>query len=103
MPSKLSIYPSNYDAKKNPARVDYQFENRKARLKNEKFTIQDLQFWKSQFYEPKTPRNWKKVVMDLEAQKPIYDQQPAPPPQARWPSAGSPQRRSRRRGPPPPA
>ena len=82
MPSALAVYMPNYNPKTNPARIEYQFADRKARLKSEKFKAADLQFWKAQFYEPKTPLGWKKEVMNLGA-APADAGQKQPPPQAR--------------------
>jgi TIGR03009 family protein len=60
-PSKLSVYPPNFDPKKHPERTDYTFAKRKARMKGDiGITLKDLQFWKAQFYEPQVPRGWTK-------------------------------------------
>ncbi|HUE74488.1 MAG TPA: TIGR03009 domain-containing protein [Pirellulaceae bacterium] len=82
MPSALSVYMPNFDAKKNPAHIDYQFDNRKARLKNDKsITPGDLLFWRKQFFQPNLPFGWKEETQNLNP--PVAaGPQPAPPPQA---------------------
>ncbi len=84
MPSGLSVYMPNYDAKKNPSRIDYIFENRKAKLKGDRtITLDDLKFWKTQFYAPKIPFGWKKEVQNLNDPPVAAGPQPAPPSQAK--------------------
>ena len=61
----LSVIPRNYDAKTNPARVDYRFDNRTATS----FGV-NWRFWAPDFFDPKTPLGWKKEVMDLGPVKP---------------------------------
>lgn len=83
MPSALSVYMPNYDAKRNPARIDYQFENRKARLKDDRsITPNDLLFWRKQFFQPKLPFGWKEETQNLNDPPVAAGPQPAPPPQA---------------------
>ena len=94
-PSKLSVYPPNYDPKKNPARQDYTFADRQAWMKGDlRSNLKDLQFWKSHFYEPKVPRGWtKEPPQRLGAPAPVAagPRQPLPRqpvPQARQPKTG---------------
>lgn len=87
-PSKLSVFPPNYNAKTNPARQDYTFAERKAILKGDpRATLDQLTRWRRQFYEPKLPGGWKKVPMTL-APAPLANGPQLPPPQARQPKAG---------------
>jgi TIGR03009 family protein len=95
-PSKLSVYPPNYDPKKNPARQDYTFANRKAWQKGDlRNNLKDLQFWKAHFYEPKVPKGWtKEPPQRLGAPAPVAGGAPRQPlprqpaPQARQPKTG---------------
>jgi TIGR03009 family protein len=88
VPSKLSVYPPNHDPKKNPVHQDYTFANRNARLTGD-FTLKDLQFWKTHFYEPKVPKGWtKEPPQRLGAPAPVAAGPRQPLPQARQPKTG---------------
>jgi TIGR03009 family protein len=84
MPKALSVYMPNYDARRNPARIDYVFEERKARLKDDRsITPNDLLFWRKQFYQPKLPYGWKEQTENLNDPPVAAGPAKAPPPQAR--------------------
>ena len=80
MPSALGVYGPNFDPKRNAAHIDYLFEDRKATMKGSpKITFQQVKFWEREFFEPKIPFGWKKVVENL-GNPPVAA---GPPPQAR--------------------
>lgn len=71
LPEILQVFAPNFDPVKNPAKQTYQFpvENRKT---TDAATIQDairngldpLNLFHREFYEPKTPAGWRKVVQN---------------------------------------
>jgi TIGR03009 family protein len=67
LPKALDVYAPNYNAKNNPAHTEYSFHERETTLKGDKKLLDPnlLLFWKKQFYEPKVPSGWKKVVEDM--------------------------------------
>jgi TIGR03009 family protein len=82
MPSALSVYMPNFDAKRNPARIDYKFESRKATEKGNPNIFKQMAFWEKEFFEPKIPFGWKKEVQNLN-DPPVAAGPPAAQPQAR--------------------
>ena len=64
LPKGLVIFDRNFNARTHPARTTFTFENRKT---NWNMLLDQLQPWKSKFYEPKVPFGWKKVVEKYEA------------------------------------
>jgi len=87
MPSKLSVYLP-HDPKNSPARIDYVFEDRQAIFKGDpRITLEKVQLWRRDFFEPATPFGWKKVKENLEPLPVAKGPQP-PPPQARQPKTG---------------
>jgi len=59
LPQGLVIFDRNFDPRKNPVRTTFTFEKRDT---NWSVVLDQLQPWKSKFYEPKVPSGWKKVV-----------------------------------------
>jgi TIGR03009 family protein len=59
LPKGLVIFDRNFDPVRNPARTTFVFENRET---NWNMVLQQLKFWEQEFYEPKVPYGWKKVV-----------------------------------------
>ncbi len=88
MPSALSVYMPNFDAKRNPARIDYKFESRKATEKGNPNIFKQVRFWEKEFFEPKLPFGWKKEVQNLNDPPIAATPQPAPAPQAKRLKAG---------------
>ena len=84
LPKALDVYAPNYNSKTNPAHTEYAFEKRETTLKSDKRSFDVLgpiiERFKGQFYEPKIPSGWTKVVEDMnqmpEGPKPV--QGPAP-------------------------
>jgi TIGR03009 family protein len=60
LPTALQIFPPNYDARTNPSRTVYTFSNREV----DNLMHRSKQFF-DRFISPKTPRGWKKVVMQF--------------------------------------
>lgn len=93
LPKALDVYAPNYNKKTNPAHTAYAFESRETTSKKNNPLIdpEKLKFWKSQFYEPKVPSGWKKVVEDMNEipQGPRPVQGPAAPGTATRPAAGT--------------
>ena len=82
LPKALDVYAPNYNSKTNRAHTAYAFEQREttAKADNALLDPEKLKFWKKQFYEPKVPSGWKKVVEDMNGmpQGPLPVQGPAP-------------------------
>jgi TIGR03009 family protein len=76
LPKALDIYAPNYNPKTNRAHSEYAFDKRETTLKGDKNLLDPswMLFWKKQFYEPKVPSGWTKVVEDMNA----MPQGPAP-------------------------
>lgn len=62
LPTALQIFPPNYDPRTNPSRTVYTFSNREV----DNLMHRSKQFF-DRFISPKTPRGWKKVVMQFGA------------------------------------
>ncbi len=60
LPTALEVYPPNYDVRTNPSRTVYTFEGREV----DSLIHRGRQFF-DRFISPKTPRGWKKVVMQF--------------------------------------
>lgn len=92
LPKALDIYAPNYNPKTNRAHSEYAFDKRETTLKGDKNLLDPswMLFWKKQFYEPKVPSGWTKVVEDMNAlpQGPPPAQGPAPAGTATRPAAG---------------
>ena len=67
LPKGLVIFDNNFDARTNPARQTFTFENREV---NWSIALDKVIFWKKQFYEPATPPGWKKEVEKYESPEP---------------------------------
>ena len=84
LPKALDVYAPNYNRKTNPAHTEYSFEKRETTLKSDKrglaFITEYIDGFKKQFYEPKVPSGWKKVIEDMNGmpQGPLPVQGPAP-------------------------
>lgn len=64
LPKAIHIYDVNYDARRNPARTAFTFEDRKVNpFDLGKFDV--LKLWSRDFYDPKTPRGWKRETIDF--------------------------------------
>jgi TIGR03009 family protein len=93
LPKALDVYAPNFNAKNNPAHTEYAFEKRETTLKSDprppKVVQAIIDTIKGQFYEPKVPGGWKKVVEDMNQlpQGPAPVQGPAPPGTATRPAA----------------
>ena len=59
LPKGLVIFDRNFDQARNPARTTFTFDNREV---NWSVALQQLAPWMNEFYEPKVPFGWKKVV-----------------------------------------
>lgn len=83
LPKALDVFAPNYDAKLNRAHTEYAFENRET---NGNSLIPG--FFKRDFFEPKVPSGWKRVVEDMnvapEGPRPVQGPSPG---QAKRPSA----------------
>ena len=62
LPTALQVFPPNYDPRTNPSRTVYTFTNREV----DSLIHRSKQFF-DRFISPKTPRGWKKVVMQFGA------------------------------------
>lgn len=61
LPKALKVFAPNYDAKTNPSHQVYMFDNRE--VNNQSFDVLNkLNPFAREFFEPKTPAGWKKVV-----------------------------------------
>ena len=84
LPKALNVYAPNYNSKTNRAHTEYAFEKRETTLKANKLSLEAFneftKKFKTQFYEPKVPSGWKKVVEDMNGmpQGPLPVQGPAP-------------------------
>jgi TIGR03009 family protein len=79
LPKGLVLFDKNFNARTNPARTTFTFENRDV---NWSIALDRINIWKPQFFEPPTPFGWKKVVEKYEAPEPGESLAPAtvPPP-----------------------
>ncbi len=59
LPQGLVIFDRNFDLARNPARSTFSFESREV---NWSVALQQLTPWNREFFEPKPPFGWKKVV-----------------------------------------
>jgi len=64
LPKGLVIFDRNFDPVRNPARSTFTFEQRET---NWSIALQQLKFWGQEFFEPKVPLGWKKVVEKYDA------------------------------------
>lgn len=64
LPKGLVIFERNFNARSNPARTTFTFENRET---NWNMLLNQLGIWKNNFHQPKVPSGWKKVVEKYEA------------------------------------
>jgi TIGR03009 family protein len=93
LPKGLVIFDRNFDPVRNPARSTFTFEQRET---NWSIALQQLRFWEREFYEPKVPTGWKRVVEKYDAFVPAEQLAPAAPTgqqgpgtQANRPNAGT--------------
>ena len=97
LPEFLVVYNTNYEPRRNPARISYKFSDRQINpLQKQKRNPLDLlnlrKRWAGDFIEPKVPRGWKTVEKHIpaanlappQAARPLLPQSAA---QARAPSA----------------
>lgn len=63
LPKGLVIFDRNFNAN-NPARTTFTFDKREV---NWSIALQQIRFWEREFYEPKIPSGWKKVVEKYDA------------------------------------
>jgi TIGR03009 family protein len=63
LPKGLVIFDRNFQPNQNPARVTFTFERREV---NWSVALQQLNLFNREFYEPKVPFGWKKVVEKYE-------------------------------------
>jgi TIGR03009 family protein len=73
LPKGLVIFDRNFNPKDNPARTTFAFENREV---NWNATLEKLDLVRD-FYEPKVPMGWKKVVEKYDAPPNAQDFSPA--------------------------
>jgi len=59
LPKALVIFDRNWDERSNPAKTSFTFVNREV---NWNMLLDRLKIWEREFYEPKTPSGWEKVV-----------------------------------------
>ncbi len=59
LPKAIQIYDPTYDARRNPKRTAFVFEQREV---NWNITLQKLNLFHKEFYEPTLPSGWKKEV-----------------------------------------
>jgi TIGR03009 family protein len=91
LPKGLVIFDRNFDPVRNPARSTFTFEQRES---NWSIALQQIMFWEREFYEPKVPFGWKRVVEKYDAPPSPDTYAPAapaagePPSQATRPVAG---------------
>lgn len=74
LPKGLVIFDRNFDAAKNPARTTFTFENREV---NWNITLEKLNIFKNEFFAPKVPLGWKKVVEKYEEPEAVENSAPA--------------------------
>ena len=69
LPKALDVFAPNYNFKTNPAHTAYALSKRETTLKGDKklLNLDFLNLFKREFYEPKVPSGWKKVVEDMNA------------------------------------
>ncbi len=59
LPKAIQVFDPTYDARRNPKRTAFVFEQREA---NWNVTLQKLNLFHKEFYEPSLPSGWKKEV-----------------------------------------
>jgi TIGR03009 family protein len=74
LPKGLVIFDRNFDSVRNPARSTFTFENREV---NWSVALQQLNLFNREFYEPKPPFGWKKVVEKYDVPPDVQDVAPA--------------------------
>jgi TIGR03009 family protein len=74
LPKGLQVFAPNFDEKTNPSRTAYAFEDREI---NKYDLLGAVNPFAHEFYEPKAPSGWKKIVEDLNAQVAPAEPQPA--------------------------
>lgn len=62
LPQGLQVFPPNYDPKTNPVRTAYTFKDREVNKVN---LLNKLNPFLKDFFEPKTPSGWQRVVENL--------------------------------------
>lgn len=70
LPKAIQIYPVTYDARENPAKTVFMFENREINFTD----LNDLNLFRRQFFNPATPLGWQKVVQKYRAAAPAMPQ-----------------------------
>ena len=80
LPKALDVYAPNYNSKTNPAHTAYEFMEREPKTKSSLLEGIPIPFLR-EFYEPKVPSGWKKVVEDMngppEGAQPVQGPAPA--------------------------
>ena len=73
LPKGLVIFDRNFDPIKNPARTTFAFENREV---NWNVALDKLNIFTREFYEPKVPFGWKKVIERYDEPAPAAESAP---------------------------
>jgi TIGR03009 family protein len=69
LPKALQVFAPNFDPKTNPSRQIYKFEDRV--VNSQQFDVLNkLNPFAREFFEPKTPSGWKKIVERIDAGAP---------------------------------
>jgi TIGR03009 family protein len=76
LPKAIQVFDPTYDVRRNPKRTAFMFENRES---NWNVTLERLNLFHKEFYEPVVPSGWKKEVQRYDQGAP----QGPPPQQAR--------------------
>jgi TIGR03009 family protein len=74
LPKAIQVLDPAYDAKKRPVKTVFTFNKREV---NWNIALSGLKFWEAEFYEPRTPLGWKKVVEQF-----LPEETPSQPPSA---------------------
>lgn len=84
LPKGLVIFDRNFDPVRNPARSTFTFEQRET---NWSIALQQLKFWEREFYEPKVPAGWRRVVENYDSPTGSDSSPPASPGRAQQPNS----------------
>jgi TIGR03009 family protein len=72
LPKAIQIYDPTYDVRRNPKRTAFMFENREV---NWNVTLERLNLFHKEFYEPVLPGGWKKEIQRYDQPNPGPQQQ----------------------------
>jgi hypothetical protein len=73
LPKAIQVFDPAYDPQKRPIRTVFTFKKREV---NWNLALENLRFWEAEFYEPRTPLGWKKVVEPFMPEPGQQQQQP---------------------------